>query len=152
MTKSKNICIIAAIVIIAMLFAVSVSIMYQQNLQVAALADDGTQEVANDAKGYGIYIAVGISALLLAVVIAVVVVSNKKYILRFIVGKHSVPLPPRKHLGGEELGDLPCPVRKGAKFGGWYSDPYLKDPFTKIFMPKKDIEIYAKWRRSTRRY
>lgn len=48
---------------------------------------------------------------------------------------------------GEEIGDLPEPVRKGYYFGGWYTKTNGKGTrFTEeTLMLPKDLTLYAKW-------
>ena len=125
----------------------------------AAFADEGEQAQAAaepdaepQTEGYKLYIVLGIAGVLLAIVITVVIIANKKYILAFIVGKRAKPIPPRKYLAGEELDTMPVPLRNGARFGGWYADPYLKEPFQTTTMPKKDTLVFAKWKRRPRWY
>lgn len=48
---------------------------------------------------------------------------------------------------GEEIGELPVPVRKGYFFGGWYTKTKGKGTrYTEqTNMPAKDLTLYAKW-------
>lgn len=48
---------------------------------------------------------------------------------------------------GEEIGELPVPVRKGYYFGGWYTKTKGKGTrYTEqTNMPAKDLTLYAKW-------
>lgn len=124
----------------------------QTEEEVGALADADVSEEGDTANNYKLYIVVGGTAILLIAVIIAAIIANKKYLLAFIVGKHASPMPPQKHTAGTDLDQLPTPKRNGARFGGWYSDPYLKEEFTLTNMPKKDTYVYAKWRRGTRWY
>lgn len=123
----------------------------QAELEEAAQPEADAAEEA-DTGNFKLYIVIGGIAILLLAVIIAAVVANKKYILAFIVGKHASPMPPQKHTAGSDLDQLPTPQRSGARFGGWYCDPYLKEEFTLTNMPKKDTYVYAKWKRRTRWY
>lgn len=156
-TNAKSLKFIVFVLLFCLLIA-SVTVFCTVSSH-TALADEGeqTQPAAEpnaepQAEGYKLYIVLGIAGVLLAIVIVVVVIANKKYILAFIVGKRAQPIPPRKYLAGEELDTLPVPMRNGARFGGWYADPYLKEPFKTATMPKKDTFVFAKWKRRPRWY
>lgn len=119
----------------------------EAELEEAAQPEADAAEEA-DTGNLKLYIVIGGVAVLLLAVIIAAAVANKKYILAFIVGKHANPMAPQKHTAGSDLDQLPTPQRNGARFGGWYSDPYLKEEFTLTNMPKKDTYVYAKWRRT----
>lgn len=153
MTKSRKISAIACIILMVLLAVILAAAVSINQIDAPAFAEDGSDEAetASEPKNNGLYYVIGGTAVLLAVIIVVVILANKKYRLSFVVGKRAAPVPARKYLGGTELDDLPFPLRYDAKFGGWYKDPYLKEPFNLLHMPKQDITVYAKWKRRTRR-
>lgn len=152
MIKSRKISAITCIILMALVVILATAVSINQ-IDVPAFAEDGSDEAeaAPEPKNNGLYYVIGGTAVLLAVIIATVILANKKYRLSFVVGKRAAPVPERKYLGGTELDDLPFPLRYDAKFGGWYNDPYLKEPFKMLYMPKQDVTLYAKWKRRTRR-
>lgn len=45
----------------------------------------------------------------------------------------------------KDIPELPLPVKDGYKFVSWFLDKDLKEEFSFEKMPKKDLELFAKW-------
>ncbi len=54
----------------------------------------------------------------------------------------------RYHDYDTEIGELPTPERTGFTFDGWYLDTDHDIPYTYVFMPDHDVDIYAQWSRN----